>query len=68
MSFVNIVSSLLGARVSIEGTVKLKKVDNVNFSKLHSFEEVTAAASNSEMVRQLEDVLTTWYRQIEQVS
>ncbi|XP_044913420.1 dynein axonemal heavy chain 8 isoform X2 [Felis catus] len=60
-------SFLDGARVSIEGTVKLKKVDNVNFSKLHSFEEVTAAASNSEMVRQLEDVLTTWYRQIEQV-
>uniref|UniRef100_A0A667G8R3 Dynein axonemal heavy chain 8 n=1 Tax=Lynx canadensis TaxID=61383 RepID=A0A667G8R3_LYNCA len=60
-------SFLDGARVSIEGTVKLKKVDNVDFSKLHTFEEVTAAASNSEMVRQLEDVLMTWYRQIEQV-
>ncbi|XP_053761037.1 dynein axonemal heavy chain 8 isoform X3 [Panthera pardus] len=60
-------SFLDGARVSIEGTVKLKKVDNVDFSKLHTFEEVTAAASNSEMVRQLEDVLMTWYKQIEQV-
>uniref|UniRef100_A0A673T0U8 Dynein axonemal heavy chain 8 n=1 Tax=Suricata suricatta TaxID=37032 RepID=A0A673T0U8_SURSU len=59
-------SFLDGARVSIEGTVKLKKVDNVDFSKLNTFEEVTAAASNSEMVRQLEDVLMTWYKQIEQ--
>ncbi|XP_077760288.1 dynein axonemal heavy chain 8 isoform X1 [Canis aureus] len=60
-------SFLDGARVSIEGTVKLKKVDNIDFSKLHTFEEVTAAASNSETVRQLEEVLMTWYKQIEQV-
>ncbi|XP_073740929.1 dynein axonemal heavy chain 8 [Callorhinus ursinus] len=60
-------SFLDGARVSIEGTVMLKKVDNIDFSKLHTFEEVTAAASNSETVRQLEEVLMTWYKQIEQV-
>eukprot|EP00069_Balaena_mysticetus_P008012 bmy_19525T0 len=59
-------SFLDGARISIEGTVKLKKIDNVDFSKLHTFEEVTLAASNSETVRQLEDVLMIWYRQIEQ--
>lgn len=57
----------LGARISIEGTVMLKKVDNIDFSKLHTFEEVTAAASNSEMVHQLEEVLMMWYKQIEQV-
>uniref|UniRef100_A0AC11DLP4 Dynein axonemal heavy chain 8 n=1 Tax=Ovis aries TaxID=9940 RepID=A0AC11DLP4_SHEEP len=60
-------SFLDGARISIEGTVKLKKIDNVDFSKLHTFEEVTVAASNSETVRQLEDVLMIWYKQIEQV-
>ncbi|CAO2608635.1 Dynein axonemal heavy chain 8 [Lemmus lemmus] len=60
-------SFLDGARISIEGTVMLKKVDNIDFSKLHTFEEVTAAASNSEMVHQLEEVLMIWYKQIEQV-
>ncbi|KAG8512009.1 Dynein heavy chain 8, axonemal, partial [Galemys pyrenaicus] len=60
-------SFLDGARVSIEGTVKLKQIDNIDFSKLHTFEEVTVAASNSETVRQLEDVLMIWYKQIEQV-
>lgn len=67
-SLLNIIFSLLGARISIEGTVKLKKIDNVDFSKLHTFEDVTLAASNSETVRQLEDVLMIWYKQIEQVS
>uniref|UniRef100_A0A4W2DV70 Dynein axonemal heavy chain 8 n=1 Tax=Bos indicus x Bos taurus TaxID=30522 RepID=A0A4W2DV70_BOBOX len=60
-------SFLDGARISIEGTVKLKKIDSVDFSKLHTFEDVTLAASNSETVRQLEDVLMIWYKQIEQV-
>uniref|UniRef100_H0WXE9 Dynein axonemal heavy chain 8 n=1 Tax=Otolemur garnettii TaxID=30611 RepID=H0WXE9_OTOGA len=60
-------SFLDGATVSIEGTVKLKTIDHVDFSKLHTFEEVTAAASNSETVHQLEDVLMIWYKQIEQV-
>ena len=67
-SLLNIIFSLLGARISIEGTVKLKKIDNVDFSKLHTFEDVTLAASNSETVRQLEDVLMVWYKHIEQVS
>lgn len=48
--------------------MKLKKIDNIDFSKLHAFEDVTVAASNSETVRQLEDVLMIWYKQIEQVS
>uniref|UniRef100_A0A2K6F192 Dynein axonemal heavy chain 8 n=1 Tax=Propithecus coquereli TaxID=379532 RepID=A0A2K6F192_PROCO len=57
----------LSARISIEGTVKLKTIDNVDFSKLHTFEEVTAAAGNSETVHQLEEVLMIWYKQIEQL-
>uniref|UniRef100_A0A8D1HDV9 AAA+ ATPase domain-containing protein n=1 Tax=Sus scrofa TaxID=9823 RepID=A0A8D1HDV9_PIG len=60
-------SFLDGAKISIEGTVELKKIDNIDFSKLHTFEEVTLAAGNSETVRQLEDVLMIWYKQIEQV-
>ncbi|KFO26999.1 Dynein heavy chain 8, axonemal [Fukomys damarensis] len=57
----------LGARINIEGTVMLKKIDNVDFSRLHTFEEVTAAAGNSETVHQLEEVLMIWYKQIEQL-
>ncbi|KAM4835098.1 dynein axonemal heavy chain 8 [Thomomys bottae] len=60
-------SFLDGARISIEGTVMLKKIDHVDFSKLLTFKEVTSAASNSEMVHQLEEVLMVWYKQIEQV-
>lgn len=59
---------ILGARVSIEGTVELKKIDHIDFSKLQSFEEVTAAAASSDIVHQLEEVLMIWYKQIEQVS
>uniref|UniRef100_A0A674I063 Dynein axonemal heavy chain 8 n=1 Tax=Terrapene triunguis TaxID=2587831 RepID=A0A674I063_9SAUR len=60
-------SFLDGARVSIEGTVELKKMDHIDFSKLQSFDEVTTAAANSDTVHQLEEVLMIWYKQIEQV-
>ncbi|NXS59070.1 DYH8 protein, partial [Brachypteracias leptosomus] len=60
-------SFLEGAAISIEGTVELKKMDDVNFLKLQSFKKVTAAANNLDMVCQLEEVLMIWYRQIEQV-
>uniref|UniRef100_F7EDE6 Dynein axonemal heavy chain 8 n=1 Tax=Monodelphis domestica TaxID=13616 RepID=F7EDE6_MONDO len=60
-------SFLDGARISIEGTVELKKIENIDFNKLQTFEDVTVAAANSEMVHQLEDVLMIWYKQIEQV-
>jgi hypothetical protein len=45
----------------------LKKIDNVDFSRLLTFKEVTSAAGNAETVHQLEDVLMIWYKQIEQV-
>uniref|UniRef100_A0A8C0EYH8 Dynein axonemal heavy chain 8 n=1 Tax=Bubo bubo TaxID=30461 RepID=A0A8C0EYH8_BUBBB len=61
------VSFLEGAIISIEGTVELKKIDYINFPKLQSFEKITAAADNPDMVHQLEEVLMIWYRQIEQV-
>lgn len=57
-----------GAIISIEGTVELKKIDHINFSKLQSFEEVAAAADNPDMIHQLEEALMIWHRQIERVS
>ncbi|XP_040468168.1 dynein heavy chain 8, axonemal [Falco naumanni] len=59
-------SFLEGAAISIEGTVELKKIDYIDFSILQSFEKVTAAADNPDMIHQLEEVLMIWYRQIEQ--
>uniref|UniRef100_A0A8C0ZLP6 Dynein heavy chain tail domain-containing protein n=1 Tax=Castor canadensis TaxID=51338 RepID=A0A8C0ZLP6_CASCN len=59
--------SFLDGKISIEGTVMLKKIDNVDFSRLLTFKEVTSAAGNAETVHQLEDVLMIWYKQIEQV-
>ncbi|XP_031820772.1 dynein heavy chain 8, axonemal isoform X3 [Sarcophilus harrisii] len=56
-----------GARISIEGTVELKKIDTIDLTKLYSFEEVSVAAANVEMVHQLEEVLMIWHKQIEQV-
>ncbi|XP_074092949.1 dynein axonemal heavy chain 8 [Macrotis lagotis] len=71
LTFIETISRFLafldGARVSIEGTVELKKIENIDFSKLRSFDEVSVAATNVEMVHQLEEVLMIWYKQIEQV-
>ncbi|NWI95792.1 DYH8 protein, partial [Pitta sordida] len=70
-NFVEIINRYLsfleGTIASLEGTVELKKVDDINFSELQSFEKINAAAENSDMVHQLEEVLMIWYRQIEQV-
>jgi len=57
-----------GAVISIEGTIELKNIDYINFSELWSFEKVTAAADNPDMVHQLEEVFMIWYRQIEWVN
>ncbi|POI31285.1 hypothetical protein CIB84_004964, partial [Bambusicola thoracicus] len=46
---------------------ELKKVDHINFSKLQSFEEVTAAADNPDMIHHLEEVLMIWHKQIERM-
>ncbi|NXU46526.1 DYH8 protein, partial [Drymodes brunneopygia] len=61
------ISFLRGAAANIEGTVELEKVDYIKFSELQTFDKITAAAENSDMVHQLEEVLMTWYRQIEHV-
>ncbi|NXY25637.1 DYH8 protein, partial [Atrichornis clamosus] len=61
------VSFLEGAAASVEGMVELKKIDYIDFSELQSFEKITAAADNYDMVHQLEEVLMVWYSQIEHV-
>ncbi|NXN94752.1 DYH8 protein, partial [Rhinopomastus cyanomelas] len=60
------VSSLKEAIRNVEGTVELKKIDYIDFSKLQSFNDTTVAG-NPAMIRQLEEVLMIWYGQIEQV-
>ncbi|NXH84859.1 DYH8 protein, partial [Edolisoma coerulescens] len=60
-------SFLGGAAASIEGMVELKKIDDINFSELQTFDKIAAAADNYDTVRHLEEVLMVWYRQIEQV-
>ncbi|KAM4694178.1 LOW QUALITY PROTEIN: dynein axonemal heavy chain 8 [Discoglossus pictus] len=58
---------LLGAKVSIEGAVELKKIDSIEISNLQSFEGMMAAASNPEIVLKLEGAIMVWYKQIEQI-
>ncbi|XP_061847250.1 dynein axonemal heavy chain 8 isoform X2 [Colius striatus] len=60
-------SFLEGTMKSLEETVELKNIDYVNFSKLQSFEKITAAAENPATFHQIEEGLMIWYRQIEQV-
>lgn len=47
--------------------VKLAEAKNIDFSKLASFEDMTLAAENSDLVKQLEGILIQWYKQIDQV-
>ncbi|NXM47653.1 DYH8 protein, partial [Gymnorhina tibicen] len=61
------ISFLGGAAARIEGKVELKKVDDINFSELQTFDKIAAAADNYETVHHLEEVLMIWYRQIEHV-
>ncbi|XP_048452578.1 dynein axonemal heavy chain 8-like [Rhincodon typus] len=57
---------LNGALTSLEKAAVLKS-ETVDLSQLRSFEQVTAAASNPEIILQLENVLLMWHNQLEQV-
>ncbi|XP_069055280.1 dynein axonemal heavy chain 8 isoform X2 [Lepisosteus oculatus] len=61
------IAFLNGTQVSIKGMVQLKMPTHIDFSRLQCFEDHKAAASDLDMVRQLEEVLMMWYKQIEQV-
>ncbi|XP_072356695.1 dynein axonemal heavy chain 8-like [Scyliorhinus torazame] len=60
------ITFLSGAQMSLEKAVVLKS-ETVDLSQLRSFEQVTAAASNPEIILQLENLLLTWHNQLEQV-
>uniref|UniRef100_UPI00398E4471 dynein axonemal heavy chain 8-like isoform X2 n=2 Tax=Pristiophorus japonicus TaxID=55135 RepID=UPI00398E4471 len=60
------ITFLKGTKSSLEKAVVLKS-EKVDLSQLRSFEQVTAAASNPEMILQLENVLLMWHNQLEQV-
>ncbi len=53
--------------MSNECIVHLKKVTDIDFSKLASIEDMKVAAANIDMVHRLEEILMQWCKQIEQV-
>ncbi|XP_072911453.1 dynein axonemal heavy chain 8-like [Hemitrygon akajei] len=57
---------LNGTKTSLENAVVLKS-EKVDLSQLRSFEQIKAAASNPEMVLQLENLLLKWHNQLELV-
>lgn len=50
-----------------ENVVHLKTVTDIDLSKLSSLDDMKVAAANIDMVRQLEEILMQWYKQIKQV-
>lgn len=50
-----------------ESAVQMTTVTDINFSKLASLDDMKAAAANPEMVKRLEEILSQWCKQIEQV-
>jgi len=52
---------------SNESVVHLKKVTDIDFSKLACLDDMKAAAANFGMVQRLEEILMQWCKQIEQV-
>ncbi|XP_072136268.1 dynein axonemal heavy chain 8-like [Mobula birostris] len=60
------ITFLNGTKISLEKAVVLKS-EMVDLTRLHSFEQVKAAASNPELILQVENLLLQWYNQLEQV-
>ncbi|XP_038654873.1 dynein heavy chain 8, axonemal-like isoform X2 [Scyliorhinus canicula] len=60
------ITFLIGTKASLEKAVVLKS-ETVDLSQLRSFEQVKAAASNPEMILQIENLLLMWRNQLEQV-
>ncbi|XP_067841426.1 dynein axonemal heavy chain 8-like [Heptranchias perlo] len=60
------ITFLNGAKTILDKAVVLKS-EEVDLSQLRSFEQITAAASNPEMILKLENLLLMWHNQLEQV-
>ncbi|XP_041660196.1 dynein heavy chain 8, axonemal-like [Cheilinus undulatus] len=59
--------SLLATQRRNESIVHLKSVTDIDLSKLATFEDITVAAADVELVDQLKEILMQWYKQIEQI-
>ncbi|KAK0132521.1 Dynein heavy chain 8, axonemal [Merluccius polli] len=61
------VNFLDDAQLSIEGTVNLSRVTDMDLSRLVSYADMKAAAADHDKVHQLEELLMHWNKQIKQV-
>lgn len=50
-----------------ESAVHMTTVTDIDFFKLASLDDMKAAAANPKMVKRLEEILSQWCKQIEQV-
>ena len=58
---------LSSARASLDDAVTLKECDSVDLTRISSPNDYIAAASSSETLEQIEEIVTAWIKQIEQV-
>lgn len=62
--FIGILSS---AQASLNDAVTLKECDTIDLTRISSPTDFIAAASSTETLEQIEEVVTAWVKQIEQV-
>ena len=62
--FTGILSS---AQASLDDAVTLKECDSIDLTRISSPNDYIAAASSTETLEQIEEVVTAWIKQIEQV-
>ena len=59
---------LSSAQASLDDAVTLKECDSVDLTRISSPNDYIAAASSSETLEQIEEIVTAWIKQIEQVT
>ncbi|CAH3041642.1 unnamed protein product [Pocillopora meandrina] len=63
----NFVGILASAQASLDDAVSLKECDSIDLTRISSPNDFIAAASSSETLEQIEEIVTAWIKQIEQV-
>lgn len=58
---------LASAQASLDDAVSLKECDSIDLTRISSPNDFIAAASSSETLEQIEEIVTAWIKQIEQV-
>ncbi|KAM4579488.1 dynein axonemal heavy chain 8-like, partial [Fundulus diaphanus] len=66
-NYKHFLSELDDLQVRNDAVVRLSPATNIDLSKLTTLDERKAAAANFEMVQELEDLLSRWCKEIEQV-